>query len=137
MFEASNFDFSSHSDGSVMERDATSLDNATIELPEVIRRYQDAHDRHDTGAALATFAPDGRVVDDGHGHVGTYEIRHWLDTTASEFTYTRTLVDFEPLDAGAWLVVNHLEGDFPGGQVDLRYRFQLADDLITELVIAP
>jgi hypothetical protein len=27
--------------------------------------------------------------------------------------------------------------DFPGGTVDLRYRFTLADGLITELVIAP
>jgi len=34
-------------------------------------------------------------------------------------------------------VVNHLEGDFPGGVVDLRYQFALKGDLIAELVIAP
>jgi hypothetical protein len=33
--------------------------------------------------------------------------------------------------------VNHLEGNFPGGVVDLRYRFVVVDDLISELVIAP
>ena len=33
--------------------------------------------------------------------------------------------------------MNHLEGDFPGGVVDLRYKFTLTDDLISELVIAP
>jgi hypothetical protein len=32
---------------------------------------------------------------------------------------------------------NHLEGDFPGGQVDLRYRFALHDNLITTVEIAP
>ncbi len=36
-----------------------------------------------------------------------------------------------------WVAVNRLEGDFPGGAVELRYRFALVDDLISELVIAP
>jgi hypothetical protein len=34
-------------------------------------------------------------------------------------------------------VLNHLEGDFPGGVVDLRYKFVLSTELIAELVIAP
>jgi hypothetical protein len=34
-------------------------------------------------------------------------------------------------------VSNHLSGNFPGGEVDLRYRFRLADGLIQELQIAP
>jgi len=35
-------------------------------------------------------------------------------------------------------VQGHLEGDFPGGVVDLRYRFALdADDRIPVLAIAP
>jgi hypothetical protein len=33
--------------------------------------------------------------------------------------------------------VNRLEGNFPGGQVDLSYEFQLNDGLIIRLVIAP
>ena len=114
-----------------------SSDQAAIDLPDVIRRYQDAHDRHDTETALATFTPDARAIDEGHEHNGTDAIRHWLETAATEFTYTRTLVAAESLDAETWLVVNHLEGDFPGGVVDLRYRFQLSGDLISELVIAP
>jgi hypothetical protein len=36
-----------------------------------------------------------------------------------------------------WLIRNRLEGNFPGNVVDLRYRFELAGDLITALVIAP
>ena len=35
------------------------------------------------------------------------------------------------------MVTNHLEGDFPGGTVDLRYRFRLAGDRIARLDIAP
>ena len=114
-----------------------SSDQAAIDLPAVIRRYQDAHDRHDIETGLATFTPDARAIDEGHEHKGTDAIRHWLETAATEFTYTRTLVAAESLDTETWLVVNHLEGDFPGGVVDLRYRFQLSGNLISELVIAP
>jgi hypothetical protein len=106
-------------------------------LPEVINRYQDAHDRHDTAVALSAFTSDAKVTDDGQEFRGADEIRDWLVRTASEFTFTRTLVSFETTDADTWVVVNHLEGNFPGGVVDLRYQFVLTGDHIAELVIAP
>ena len=115
----------------------TAPGDGSIPLPDAVRRYQDAHDRHDTDVALSTFVPDAAVLDDGKEFHGTDEIRTWLATTASEFTFTRTLISAEPVDDDTWLVVNHLEGNFPGGVVDLRYRFTLRDDLISELVIAP
>jgi len=117
--------------------DTASSGEAPIDLPDVIRQYQDAHDRHDTETALATFTPAARVIDEEREHQGTDEIRHWLETAATEFTYTRSLVTANALGAQTWLVVNHLEGNFPGGVVDLRYRFQLSGGLISGLVIAP
>jgi ketosteroid isomerase-like protein len=110
---------------------------AVPELPEVVRRYQDAHDRRDANAALSAFTPNATVVDEGHEFHGTDEVHHWLATAASQFTYTRTLVSAHAIDADTWLVVNRLEGDFPGGAVDLRYQFVLSGDLISGLVIAP
>ena len=109
----------------------------TATLPEVVQRYQAAHDRRDTDVALGAFAPNARVVDEDQEYHGTDEIHRWLDTAASEFTYTRTLVGVESPAPDTWIVVNHLEGDFPGGVVDLRYRFVLSDGLISDLVIAP
>ncbi len=106
-------------------------------LPGVVGRYQDAHDRRDTDAALSAFASDARVVDDGREYRGADEIREWLDHAASEYTFTRSLVGAEPTGADSWIVVNHLEGNFPGGVVDLRYQFVMKGDLIAELVIAP
>jgi hypothetical protein len=35
------------------------------------------------------------------------------------------------------VAVHHLEGDFPGGVVDLRFRFTLREGRIAELVIKP
>jgi hypothetical protein len=108
-----------------------------VALPEVISRYQAAHDRHDTAVALSAFAPDARVADDGREYSGADEIGHWLATAAREYTFTRTLLSAEPDGTDGWVVVNHLEGNFPGGVVDLRYRFVVIGDKISELVIAP
>ncbi len=109
----------------------------TDHVPDIITTYQLAHDRHDIDAALATFSPDATVVDDGRTHVGTAEIRAWLDRTTNEFTYTRSLTGADDHGDGAYTVRNHLAGNFPGGQVDLRYRFELRDDLIQSLHSAP
>jgi ketosteroid isomerase-like protein len=108
-----------------------------IDLPEVIVRYLGAHDRRDTDAALATFSSDAVVVDDGHEYASPDEIRDWLAHASTEFTYTRTFAGAEAVAPDTWLVTNRLEGNFPGGVVDLRYRFRISGDLITGLVIAP
>jgi hypothetical protein len=107
------------------------------DLPAVVLRYLYAHDRRDTDGALATFTPDALVTDDGHTYRGRVEIRDWLSRASVEFTYTRTLIDAAQVDDGTWLVTNHLEGDFPGGVVDLRYRFVVTGGLLSELDIAP
>jgi hypothetical protein len=109
----------------------------TPELPPVIDAYQRAHDRRDTDTAIATFHPDATVIDEDTTFTGTEPIRHWLTDAASEYTYTRTLTSVDRLDDDVYVVHNHLSGDFPGGEVDLRYRFELNDDLIHHLTIAP
>ena len=106
-------------------------------LPGAVRRYQDAHDHRATETALSAFTPDATVTDENRTHQGSDQIRRWLDTAATEFTYTRTFVEAEQTSPSTWVVVNHLEGDFPGGSVDLRYRFTLTGDLISDLTIAP
>jgi hypothetical protein len=107
------------------------------DLPAVVLRYQNAHDHRDADGALATFAPDAMVTDDGHTFRGHVEIRDWLSRASVEFTYTRTLIDTAQVDDSTWLVTNRLEGDFPGGVVDLRYRFVVSGGLLSKLDIAP
>lgn len=111
------------------------MDNT--DFPAVIETYFLTHDRHDTDAAVATFGPDATVVDENVAYTGTERIRWFLENSASEFTYTRTLTGVEHLGDGAYLATNHLSGNFPGGEVDLRYRFELRDGLIHHLEIAP
>ena len=106
-------------------------------IPDIIDRYQEAHDRHDTAGALATFNPDAVVTDENTTYRGTEQIRGWLEATSSEYTYTRSPSGSDHLGHGTYLVRNHLSGDFPGGEVDLHYRFELHDGRIQHLIIAP
>ncbi len=107
------------------------------ELPEVVRRYQDAHDRRDTETALGTFTPDAIVTDEGHTYRGPVEIGDWLSRASVKFNYTRTLTACAEVGDDTWLVTNRLEGDFPGGVVELRYRFVISEGRVAELHIAP
>ncbi len=55
-------------------------------IPDVIRRYLEAHDRSDVDAALSSFAAGARVFDDGHEYLGLDAIRDWLARASTEFT---------------------------------------------------
>lgn len=104
-------------------------------LPEVISRYLDAHRVRDAATALTAFTDDAVVTDDGKTLRGTAAIADWLENSSSEYTYTTELIGAERVDADHYVAVQHLEGDFPGGTVDLNFRFTLRDGLVERLVI--
>ena len=107
------------------------------QLPATIRAYLAAHAAGEADAAVRTFAPTAVVVDQGQTFRGTQEILDFLRNAGGEFTYTTELIGAQRIDDAQWIVANRLEGDFPGGVAELSYRFNLIDDLIAELVIAP
>lgn len=107
------------------------------ELPAVLATHLAAHEARDAERELACYAEHATVTDEGRTYRGLVEIRAWLGRAASEYTWTSELVAVRQDAADRWTAVHHLEGDFPGGVVDLRYRYTLADDRITNLTIAP
>ncbi|MFH9089289.1 nuclear transport factor 2 family protein [Streptomyces sp. NPDC017673] len=108
----------------------------THELPDVVQRYLKAHNARDAAAAAATLTADATVTDDGRTHLGRAAVEQWLARAASEYTYTTELLTARG-DAGQCTVTQRLRGDFPGGTVDLHFRFTLDGDLISGLTIAP
>ncbi|MER7935316.1 MULTISPECIES: nuclear transport factor 2 family protein [unclassified Streptomyces] len=106
-------------------------------LPEAITRYLDAHRVRDTDTALGSFRPDATVTDDGRTHRGAEAIRTWLSREASQYTYTTELTRARKTGPDHYVATQRLEGDFPGGVVDLHYRFALVDGRIGSLVIEP
>ena len=109
----------------------------TSALPAVITDYLVAHRARDLDPALAAYTDDAVAVDEGQTYRGKDEIRQWLSHTAGEYTYTSELIATQRVDDDHFVAVHHYEGNFPGGVVDLRFRFTLRDGRIAELVIEP
>jgi ketosteroid isomerase-like protein len=107
------------------------------ELPAVITTYLTAHRARDLEAAISAFAADATVTDEGRTHRGRDEIRTWLSGAAGEYSYTTAFTGAVRTGATEFDAVQHLEGDFPGGVVDLHFRFTLDGPSISRLVIEP
>lgn len=107
------------------------------DLPAAIRAFLAAHGARQPETAIRALTPDAVVVDEGRTHRGKEQVLDFLRHAGTQFTYTTELVRAQRVDDQHWVVVHHLEGDFPGGVVDLRYRFTLEGDLVAGLVIAP
>jgi ketosteroid isomerase-like protein len=118
-----------------MSETAQAIDPA--ELPEIIRTYLEAHRIRDLNVAMRAYEPDATVTDEARTYHGRDEISGWLSRSASEYTYTIEMTGAARLDDEHYDVTHHLEGNFPGGTVDLHFRFTLRNGKIARLVIEP
>lgn len=107
------------------------------QLPGLIRNYLLAHEARDLDAAVAYYVEDATVVDEGSTYRGPQQIREWLATSASEYTYTIELTGARRIDDEHYVAIHHLEGNFPGAVVDLQFKFALRDGRISQLTIEP
>lgn len=103
--------------------------------PDVIARYFAASEAGDIDALVACFTDDAWVVDEARRHEGTDAIRAWREGTSASYTYTLQITGVTETASSELTVDTHLEGDFPGGVVDLKQIFGLSDGLISSLHI--
>jgi uncharacterized protein (TIGR02246 family) len=108
------------------------MTNAT---PPVIDRFVQAEQDADFDALASCFGPDGVVLDEGRTHLGRTDIAAWRRAAAEGPAFTAVVTGQERLGPGGYKVVQHLEGDFPGGVADLDYLFALKDGTIAALMI--
>lgn len=105
-------------------------------LPEAIAAYFSADRTEDPARMAHCFTANAVVKDEGDTHIGREAILAWKALSSTKYSYTA-----EPFaisqDAGRVVVTSHLEGNFPGSPVDLRYMFQLEDGKIAALEIMP
>lgn len=110
-------------------------------LPNVVSDYLAASENRDVDAIVACFSDDATVFDEGRHRHGTAEIRRWRKDVDTAFEYTATITGWCALDdadgAERYDVTLHLQGDFPGGEVDLVNSFVVRDDHIVDLSIVP
>ena len=90
---------------------------------------------------MACFTDDAVVLDEDQEWRGQAGIRQWREKVANAYEYTvevRGAAQQGSVDGVQRHDVHtHLEGNFPGGTVDLTFRFGLRDDRIATLQIVP
>jgi ketosteroid isomerase-like protein len=104
--------------------------------PEVITRYLSAAAARNNAGLADCFTEDGTVLDEGNTYRGRDEIIGWREAIDGQWTYTTNVTGTEAAGDNEYRVFIHLEGDFPGGVVDLMQEYVLAGDLIAHLKIA-
>ena len=113
----------------------------TNSLPTIISDYMAASDSRNVDAIIACFTDDAVVVDEAQEWRGRPSIREWRERVATAYEYTVEVRGVVPRGQVDGLerhdVHTHLEGNFPGGTVDLTNRFDLRDGLIARLEIMP
>ena len=108
----------------------------TLQMPEMIAGYFAADRKGEAQAIAASFTSDAIVIDEGNRYVGRDAIREWMANASTQYQYTVEPFDLIE-DDGHVVVTSHLVGNFPGSPVDLRYRFMLDGDQISQLEIVP
>ena len=106
----------------------------SMDFPAIVERFWDAAARRDFDAVAMCFSQDAEVTDEDETRKGRAAIAAWQAASRAKWNYTVTATGFEPTNDGV-RVMAHLEGDFPGGEADVVYRFSIEGDLIHRLVV--
>jgi hypothetical protein len=105
-----------------------------ITLHSGIQCYIDASNAHDVKSVLACFAEDSIVRDENKTHRGKIEIERWLVTTLEKYNFQFKPVGSQQRD-NETVVSIEVSGTFPGSPISLDYRFAIANDKISSLII--
>jgi SnoaL-like domain len=105
-----------------------------VRLPSPIGAYFEAANGQDAGVVAACFAEGAHVRDEGRDYAGLAALHDWAAEARRKYSFQAEPRSLESDAANVW-VTALLTGDFPGAPADLRYRFQLRDGKICDLVI--
>jgi hypothetical protein len=103
-----------------------------------IEAYFSAKGSEAPGQASALFAEDATVWDNGEDLElrGVANIRDWLSDTSAKYKLSSEVLSWDERN-GEFVVRVVVSGDFPGSPYEFAYRFTLAGDKISKLVIDP
>lgn len=106
------------------------------DTPAVIDRFLAAEENDEFEAFASCFVPEGIVLDEGKTYIGRVAIADWRRRAATDGpAFTAEVTAKSALGPEAFRVVQHLEGDFPGGVADLDFNFALKGDQIAALMV--
>lgn len=101
-----------------------SRDLTIDELPAAVHGFVNGWQAHDAEKVESLFTDSAVVSDEGRTYRGRDEIRGWISGSIDLFSTTLTFLRARE-DAGMVGASYRLEGDFPGGVVELEYQLWL------------
>ena len=104
-------------------------------VPPAVRAWLAAHGLHDADAEVAQMTDNVVVVDNGIEYSGRAAARAWTTSVNERFEYSATVLTAD-VHGDAVVATTHVEGDFPGSPINLRYQFLLSDGLISALTVS-
>lgn len=102
-----------------------------MQLAPAITTYFTANDADSLATA---FAPAAQVLDEGRTHIGPKAIAAWWQAAKLKYNHIATPID-HTTEGDKTLVRAHVQGNFPGSPLILRFAFGLEGGLISSLRI--
>src|SRR5260221_11342000 len=105
-----------------------------IQLPKTIDTYIKAVNAYSTDTALACFAENATVLDEGETLIGKKSIREWIEKTKKKYS-----PQFNPLSIkennDETIMTTEVSGTFDGSPIKIAYHFKIKNNLIEDLRI--
>lgn len=102
--------------------------------PQIIQRYFQSVNAHDTVAMASCFASEAVVHDEGNEYIGIDAITAWIEATTAKYRVTTEIISLHE-EHGKTIATNLVTGNFTGSPLSLRYHFILKENSITGLSI--
>lgn len=105
-----------------------------MNLPYILKEFLKAQELFDSISFSNCFSDNALVFDEGKIYKGKEEIRHWHETTSSEY---KTLFEVkEASTEGKTIILKiNISGSFDGSPVMLKFHFRIENNIIAALMI--
>jgi NAD(P)-dependent dehydrogenase (short-subunit alcohol dehydrogenase family) len=103
-------------------------------FPKAISLYLEFQGGKSSHKLSDIFAKNATVRDESKTHEGLYAIQKWKEATDARYQVRITPLGLSS-NGDTFKLLAHLEGNFPGNQVDLIHVFSIRDGLIHDLQI--
>ena len=104
-------------------------------LPDIVQRYVDASNAHDSSAIASCFSDIAIVQDERNTHHGKESIERWAAETINKYKFQFKPVGINGEDSDIVASIE-VSGTFDGSPVTLEYRFRIENGLISSLAIS-
>ena len=106
----------------------------TVNLPEIIKQYIDASNKHDVKSIVSCFADDAVIHDEGERHQGKPAIEGWAVKTIEKYDFQFKPLSITSADTDV-IVAMEVSGTFDGSPITVDYHFTIGNGKIVSLAV--